>query len=308
MLKNISFQPSRIEKSTPTSIISASVLVYHMELDLYRPGYLVYTDRDALMTSDGTTTHLIAGSFSQNGYREGVGAEARFNTIIGFVQISEKLIIVADHWNRCLRLIDRTTNNTSEFSGQCGGSGYEDGRPGRFKLLESAVLDKRDKNQLLILDPNNLAVRTENVRSRVVDTFVESDSLQYIRRITQEEKSGDLYVTAKNSVYRIIYINRTVSLISGNDNGYYRDSTLLDSQFNSPNELIFIAFKTLLVAERNNNNLRLLDIYSDKVTTLNATNSLYNPTSLLLTNNSLYVGQRKKILQCMCDYYSIFLT
>ena len=280
-----------------------------MELDRYRPGFIVYTDKHALMTSDGTTTHLIAGNSTQEGYREGVGAEARFYTIAGFAQISEKLVIVADYLNSCLRLIDRTNNNTSEFSGLCGGSlGYENGRPGRFKFLESAVLDKRDKNQLLIVDPDNLAVRTVNVSSRVVDTFVESDSLQYIRRITQEEKSGDLYVTAKNSVYRIIYINRTVSLISGNDNGYYRDSTLLDSQFNFPTELIFITPKNLLVADRNNNNLRLLDMNSDKVTTLNVTNSLDRPTSLLLTNNSLYVGQRKKILQCMCDYYSIFLT
>ena len=48
-----------------------------------------------MRTSDGTTTHLIAGS-SARGYKEAVGAEARFNRIYGFAQISEKSVVVAD--------------------------------------------------------------------------------------------------------------------------------------------------------------------------------------------------------------------
>mgnify|MGYP001803580349 CR=1 FL=1 len=108
----------RIVKSSLTDFISTLRYVYHMEFDRYRPGYLVYTDKHALMTSDGTTTHPIAGSPTQEGYREGVGAEARFNYISGFTQISEKHVVVADYNNHCLRLIDRTTHNTSVFSGQ----------------------------------------------------------------------------------------------------------------------------------------------------------------------------------------------
>ena len=64
-------------------------------------------------------------------------------------------------------------------------------------------------------DLANKAVRIVNVTSRVADTFVQSDSLKYIRGITQEEESGDLYVTAYHALYRITYIQRTVSLISG---------------------------------------------------------------------------------------------
>ena len=123
-----------------------------MELDKYRPGFIVYTDKHALMTSDGTTTHLIAGSSTQRGYREGVGAEARFYTISGFAQISEKLVVVADTINSCLRLIDRTTNKTSVFSGQCQSEGYEDGRPGQFNAPWSVVMDQKDNDQLLVTD------------------------------------------------------------------------------------------------------------------------------------------------------------
>ena len=99
-----------------------------------------------------------------------MGAEARFSTITGFTQISEKLVVVADSNNYCMRLIDRTTNDTSEFSGQCGESnGYEDGRPGRFGYPWSVVIDKRDKNQLLITE-YNAAVRTVDVKSQAVGT------------------------------------------------------------------------------------------------------------------------------------------
>ena len=135
-----------------------------MELDRYRPGYLLYTDLDALITSGETTTHLVAGSSSQIGYREGVGAEARFHTITGFIQISEKLIVVADLWNSCMRLIDRATNKTSVFSGLCQTGGYQDGRPGQFSQPHSAVIDKRDKNQLFITDYANKAVRAVDVK------------------------------------------------------------------------------------------------------------------------------------------------
>ena len=268
-----------------------------MELDRYRPGFIIYSDAHTLVTSYGTTTHLIAGNSTQKGYREGVGAEARFGKITGFAQISEKLVVVADSSNCCMRMIDRTTNTTSVFSGQCGSYGYQDGRPGQFSYLWSVMIDKRDKNQLLITDYYNAAVRTVNVMSQVVGTFVKSDSLLYIRGITQEEKSCDLYVTAYNALYRVTYTQRTVSLISGSTG-----SNPIDSPFNYPNELIFITPETLLVADWDHSKLRLVHVNSDKVTTLNTTNSLSSPGSLLLTNNSLYVGQDKKITQYKCEY------
>ena len=300
MLKIFLFQPFRIEKSTPTDIISTSYYVFHMELDRYRPGYLLYTEKTALMTSDGTTTHLIAGNSGQYNYREGVGAEARFTYIYGFAQISEKLVVVADVNNHCLRLIDRTTNKTSVFSGQCKSRGYEGGLPGQFSYPHFVVIDKRDKNQLFITDDLNSAVRNVTVNSRVAGTFVQSDSLKYIRGITQEEESGDLYVTAYHALYRITYTQRTVTLISGStgDNYGHKDSTLLTSLFDRPFELILIEPNTLLIADENNYKLRLVDMNSDKVATLNVTNSLDSPRSLLLTNDSLYVGQWKKIFQC----------
>ena len=49
-----------------------------MEVDQHKPGYIIYTDNNAVKTTDGTTVVLLAGNSLQGGYREGRGAEARF--------------------------------------------------------------------------------------------------------------------------------------------------------------------------------------------------------------------------------------
>ena len=166
------------------------------------------------------------------------------------------------------------------------------------------MIDRRGKYQLLITDHWNKAVRTVDVKSQIVGTFVRSESLWAIIGITQDGKSGDLFVTALDALNRVTYTKRSVSLISrspGSNSNGYRDNTLLNSLFYRPQELMFITPQTLLLADAYNLKLRMLDMKSDKVTIPNVKNSLSSPRSLLLTNNSLYVGQRKKIMQYKCD-------
>ena len=303
---------SRIEKTKPTDFISTSYAAYHMELDRYRPGSVIYTEKHALMTSDGTTTHLIAGNSSQRGYREGVGADARFYLITGFTQISAKRVVVADYKNHCVRLIDRASNTTtSVFSGQCESPGYQDGRQAKISYPTFVVMDQKNKNQLLIAEERPGAVRTVDVNSQATYTFEKTDILRGINYITQDEKSGDLYVTAYHAIYKIRYLRKGVTLIAGSygmKSRGYTDGKSLDSLFHFAHDLIFITPQTLLVGDVRNNKLRLLDMYSNKVTTLNVTNSLNKPASLLLTNNSLYVGQNKAIIQYKCEYVSIKIS
>ena len=169
----------------------------------------MYTDHHALMTSNGKTSQLIAGD-----YNEGVGAEARINIITGFTKISEKRVVVADRNNDCLRLIDLTTQSTSVFSGQYKSGGYEDGVPGRFAAPVSIVVDRRDKNQFLIVDRFNQALRIVDMKSRIVNTFVKCKSLWFFACIAHNEKSGDLYVSTYCGLHRITYEGRNVSKMS----------------------------------------------------------------------------------------------
>ena len=207
-----------------------------------------------------------------------------------------------------MRVIDRTSNATSTFSGQCGSRGYTNGVQGQFYNPNFVAIDHKDNNQLLIADKKNHAMRTLDVNSRALGTFAKSYSLLYrISYIIQEEKSGDFYVTARHAISRITYAQGAVSLISGAiRTRSYIDGTLPISRYSYPRELVFVAPHTLLVADRYNHKLRLVAMDSDQVTTLNVTNSLYKPQTLILTSNTLYVGYQKTILQRKCEYHSTY--
>ena len=83
MYWHVNFYIFKIEESTPKAKVKASSDVYHMDFDMFKPGFMIYTDFHSLKTSDGTTTNVIAGE--TRGYREGVGAKAKFKSVTGFV-------------------------------------------------------------------------------------------------------------------------------------------------------------------------------------------------------------------------------
>ena len=79
--------------------------MFHIAEDEYVPGNLLFVERHTIKTTDGTTTSLIAGSSTSYGYLEDVGANARFDDILSFVQLSKARVILTDSDNHCLRKI-----------------------------------------------------------------------------------------------------------------------------------------------------------------------------------------------------------
>ena len=275
-----------------------------MEVDQYRPGHIIFTDYRSLKTTDGTSVRLIAGKTQVFGYKEGVRDRAVFNDIYGFTQIASNRVVVADRYNHCLRLIDRKTDSTSVLSGQCKSAGYHDGRPGRFFSPWSVVRDRKDTKLLLVTDHENRAVRAVNAQSGEVSTFVKSqEKLMYMRCLTQDSK-GDVYITAWNAILKITYQSRKITHFAGAQSGAggYIDSTLLGSMFFTPFDLTFIGPETLLVADTDNNKLRLLHMRTNKVTPVDLrSGNAEKIYSLLITHNSLFTGHKTGILRYQCE-------
>lgn len=270
---------------------------------MYRPGNIIYTDKRSLKSTDGTSSTAIAGlNPKASGYQDGSRAEALFGEITGFTQITHKHVVVVDQTNHCLRVIDRDTGITSTFSGQCETAGYTDGRPGLISWPRSVMRDNKDGGQLLFTDRGNKAVRTVSISTETVCTFVKSDILRAITALTQDIE-GDLYVIAASHVlYRITYIDKMIKRIAGGRGGY-QDSSLLNSLFSYIRDIVFIGHQALLVAEENNNKIRLVDMSTDRVSTLDlCSGCLVRPSSLLITNHSLYVGQYFRMQQYICEY------
>lgn len=276
-----------------------------MELDLYRPNRIIYTDYHALRTSDGDLQTAIAGETESEGYKEGVHKKARFRNIYGFTQISINTIIVADMRNHCLRKIERGTRQTSQFSGKCETSGLASGiKNGRFSKPWTIVRDVKNSGRLLVTDYDNSAIRSVSINTGFVRTLVQSTMLTRIRYVVQD-KDGDIYVTAYHAVYLITYNDKVIRALSGSQSNYgYSNKNLRYSRYNMPHDIKIIGYKALLVADSGNRKIRLLDLSTDKVSTAGICSGCNTLAaySLLMNNNSMLMGQYQNIQKFKCKY------
>lgn len=303
----------RLSEADETTFISATANVYHMELDLYRPGNIVYIDGNALMTSNGTTTDNIAGSIGSPTYQEGVGGSARFYSPRGFAQISKTDVIVADYNNYCLRHVDRTTRATAKYAGQCRNSGYEDGTPGEFYYPIAVMQDLKNSNQLLVADPTNRAVRSVASDNKFLGTFFRSDMLSGMRDMVQEEKSGDILLTTQSKLVRLDYDRQSAPVVIGKSTYGYFSGSAEDVMFNLLQGLFLLDDSTTLIADGRNNKVRIHHNVSGRTVAVNiCTNTtdteqkpyitnechISNPYSILRVKKSLFVGTVGKITAC----------
>ena len=102
-----------------TTFLQTESYVYHLQKDLYIPGNILFSDQYAIKITDGSSTSLLAGSATQNGYVQGVGSHARFSFIPSFLQLSTNQVIIADQYNHCLRYLNRNSNQTDQYAGNC---------------------------------------------------------------------------------------------------------------------------------------------------------------------------------------------
>ena len=263
-----------------------------MEFDQYQPGNIIYTDRHSLVTSDGQTSEIVAGNRVSSGYREGQYTDARFDDIKGFIQLSSRFIVAVDYSNHCLKMIKRKQGQArvDSFSGACKKSGFKNGKNGTMNRPQAIIRDSVRPNQLLLLDTWNDAIRTVAVSDGSLGTFVESEKLDRVKSLTQNQ-NGDIFISTYEALISVTYSEKKIYLVAGipGIRGHL-DSTLLKSEFRYPTDLLFIGPSTLMVAD---NKIRLLDLQMDKVTTLNICSGckrLTSPSLLLMNNHSLYIG------------------
>ena len=112
------------------------------------------------------------------------------------------------------------------------------------------------------------------------------------------------------AIYRIAYSEGTIRLLAGSAGVRGdQDGTLTTSLFSLTTYLRAIGTDVLLIADMRNYKLKRLDIKSDRVSTVNVcTNCLQSPTSVLVAQDSLYIGQKQNILKFKCEpIYSFFV-
>lgn len=281
--------------------------VYHMEQDLLIPGNIIYSDDVSLQTTDGLTSQTItrnaaAWEFSQSN-RVNTTATGKFNSIRGFVQLSLLEVVVVDTSAHCLRKLNRETLEISLYAGQCGTLSHH--QMNRFNLPQNIIRDIKS-TKLFLTDYNHMnsikTVSTGNASIHEVSRFAH---VSKPIGIVQELVYGNLYITNPSHVYRIGYESKAVTLVGGSTDGstdYWRFSV-----FKYPQDLIPISDNRLVVADSYNDRLKVMALQSsmDSVCTGEPGASdgkatectLQSPRSLLLVNQTLYIGENGRIRQ-----------
>ena len=120
---------------------------------------------------------LLAGNQRENGFRDGIGPEARLSTVHGIV-VSKQTVFFTDWMNNCIReiAIDGTVHTLygakPQLSGVCGESGFSDGfgTSARFHRPWGICLYAND-TELLVVDGFNSCIRRIDRKRGLVTTL-----------------------------------------------------------------------------------------------------------------------------------------
>ena len=288
--------------------------MFHLAEDEFVPGNLLFADWNALKTTDGTTTSLIAGSATSGGYLEDVGSSARFQNIRSFIQLSRSLIVLADTSNYCFRNVDRTTNLSSTYSGNCTNRGDRDGVDALFYNPTSIKLDVKNNTQLLIIDFNLGSLKKIILASKHVST-IHKESSYRLTTLLQDPSTGNIYVTFLHGLGLIDYESLSFSVIAGSSSqSGLVDGAISQVRFSNPREVAFLCPHKLLIADSSNDRLRLLDLITNTSTSICSgvqahldgdlsSCQLQGPWSLLTVNDVTFVGEYNYIRSIQGEYH-----
>lgn len=280
--------------------------VYAMAEDNFKSGNILFSDRHSLKSTDGSTTSLIVGSASFSGYAGGVGIQARFDFISSFVQLTPTDVLVVDFGNHCFRTVDRLTNATANFTGTCQVSGDRDGSDHLFSEPRTIIEDLKNPGHFFITEKSGAALRYMSVNAGHINVTTLYRGVFSYRDMVQKTSTGNVYITHDGGVNVYDYIHETMSALVGSTAQGFVDGVFSLTRFRGLSGITLISDSVILVADENNNRLRLLDLSTNTSSSIcsgirgnqdgNLTScQLYCPLALLMKNDTLYVGGFRRI-------------
>lgn len=205
--------------------------------------------------------------------------------------------------NRCLRRVDRRTNVTTTYSGECGKLGYRDGVDALFYLPLSLIRDSKNSSQLILSENIYASLRTVEIPGqRKVSTLLRHAPAN-IGCLLQESMTGDIYLTVGNAIGLFHYQSEKLTITAGTADisGHY-DGPFPLMLLSAPLEMQLFGPNHLLVADYGNSRLRILDMSTNTSFSICTGDSGYEngnystcqlnfPLALTWIHDTLYVGE-----------------
>lgn len=266
------------------------------------------------------TVSTFAGLAVQSGTIDGVGPKASFAQPEGVVQAGG-FVYVAEAATSVIRQVDLRSGQATVFAGRANVSGIADGIKDQARFRGPTGLTA-DNDVVYVADSGNHCIRQLVTSAGKVTTFVGSaeiegseDGTGGTARFSRPEGivadgRGHLYVTdtGNHTIRKIDIASRAVVTLAGRANvPGTADRPGTAARFRSPAGIaIDPTGRYLYIADVENHTVRQLDLTTQAVITFagKAVNSGYadgvgaaarfdRPASLLLDQQSLYVGERK---------------
>jgi len=293
-------------------IADGYVGIWHMEPDRYLNGTgILFSWGSAIKTSEPVT--IIAGSIDLESYAEGTGTSARFAKIAGFLQVTDRLIIVSDRNNHCIRSVDRVTGQTAHLAGRCTEAGYADGIGGDARFWEPSgiTLDERNKQSLIVVDNWNNALRSYNMDTKQVGTIVQDhdDLIRPRFALFDNKDKNTLYVSIRFKIVKYSFVDNSITVIAGDfERLGYQDGAFDVARFGYfPGEIVQLDEDHLAVTDFWNQDVRLINMKLREVSSICEPKyndsfvegvgcRVDNPHGLMYYNNTLYVGDASNII------------
>jgi DNA-binding beta-propeller fold protein YncE len=246
----------------------------------------VCTDSALYAFAGANQVTLIAGSRSETGFRDGLGADARFNKPCGLAVYSDGSLVLADTYNHCLRRVS-PEGAVSTFAG-CGHAGNADGAgaAARFQYPWNLVVD--GLGTIYVSDHGNHSIRRVTPADGMVLTLcgsrqcqsgmADGDSASARFKAPSGlalEREGNLIVadSGNSSIRRVRPSDGCVMTVAGSNLGGdagegFADGAGLVARFRYPFAVAVDRNNAIVVADGHNHRLRIITGESAQVTTL----------------------------------------
>lgn len=270
--------------------------------DLFVPGNILFSEKLAMKTTNGTQVTILAD-----------GDENTVLTISSFLQLNSTVIVISDSYEYCLHQLSRHDLQFSEFAGACEQQGTDDGALLNATFLFPTVMVRNGNtpsDRLFVADDN--AIRYVDLASNIVGTIVTSTDLGQISGIVFDtEHVETLFVTSGRYIKRVSAIEGSEPTISdvylsngspGLDDGGFETAT-----FDEPMGVISVGRGVYLMSgTKDSGRLRVVDTVLRKVSSvctglpefqpgLISECNIPFPRAQVLIGNTVYIGGKSAI-------------
>lgn len=261
--------------------------MYHLEVDLSHPLFVLVADGRSIQRTDWKSTTPQVGPSSP--------INAIFTKISGFTQQSSMDVVIVDQLNYCIRRWNRHYNIVMDVAGMCGVRGYVDHEnqgAARFTNPRAIVYDG---DYFLVSDGEY--IRTIKTDTLAVSTLYQHGNEIYSLTLDRTVPSSHVVFASSTQLFRLS-LNRTVQVVAGSTFNFpSNDGSLLNATFNLTANVKSLRPGVYIVTETNGSAIRLVNEELDSVSSICSDEcDIHQPFGILSTETHLYIGMVGEIL------------